>query len=157
MAQWFVTEVAKAVTYGLDEFRNEIIRISKDAGQEATGKTYKRIKWRVNSFDDKLEGYIEAPNYFDTLQRGRGPGKVPANMPQIITDWAMAKGLRFENAAALARFARATAWKIRKEGSRRYRTRDYLDLTQTPMEHFNERVTEAVNVAFYEMTEDLLL
>ncbi len=157
MAQWFVTEVAKAVTYGLDEFRSEIIRISKDAGQEASGKTYKRIKWAVNSFDDKLEGYIEAPNYFDTLQRGRGPGKVPANMPQIITDWAMAKGLRFADAKDLQRFARAVAWKIRKEGSRRYRTRDYLDLTETPMERFNERVAEAVDLAFYKMTEDLLV
>lgn len=78
---------------GLTQMRDEIIRASQDAGQEASGRTYAQITVQTGREGETVWGSIEAPNYFYTLIRGRGPGKIPANLGQIIMEWAKLKGI----------------------------------------------------------------
>ena len=80
---------------GLTQMRDEIIRASQDAGQEASGRTYAQITVQTGREGETVWGTIEAPNYFYTLIRGRGPGKIPANLGQIIMEWAKLKGIKF--------------------------------------------------------------
>ena len=82
---------------GLTQMRDEIIRASQDAGQEASGRTYAQITVQTGREGETVWGTIEAPNYFYTLIRGRGPGKIPANLGQIIMEWAKLKGITFSD------------------------------------------------------------
>ena len=95
---------------GLTQMRDEIIRASQDAGQEASGRTYAQITVQTGREGETVWGTIEAPNYFYTLIRGRGPGKIPANLGQIIMEWAKLKGITFSDPKDLVRFGNATAW-----------------------------------------------
>lgn len=138
------------LTEGLNKMRDEIIRNSQDAGQEASGETYRRITVEVQDNGTVIEGYILAPSYFYTLIRGRGPGGIPANLPQILVEWARAKGISFSTPEELVRFANATAWKIKREGSELYRNHLYVDLVDTPAKDFEQwlekQIDETVNV-----------
>lgn len=114
---------------GLDRFVAEVIQRSRNAEQEASGKTYRSISVKV----DGSHGEVWAPNYLYTLADGRGPGKVPYNFGDILLDWAKYKGISFPSPVAARRWANAVAWKIRKQGSRLFRQRKHLDLFDTPL------------------------
>ena len=121
----------------LEQMRAEVIERSRSAGQEATGKTYQRITVEVQEQGSGVfEGAILAPEYFSTLLRGRGPGKIPSNFAEMILDWARAKGLQFSTPQDMVRFSRAVAYKIATEGSELYRNHLYVDLIDTPAKDF---------------------
>lgn len=130
----------------LDTMKDNIIKQSEQAGQRASGRTYRNMYAEVREESQTLRGDIYAPAYFYTLIRGRGPGKIPANLPQILLDWVKNKGLSFGNQKEMIKFANATAWKIRKEGSELYRNYLYVDLVGTPQRIFEESMQELINV-----------
>ena len=103
---------------GLDRFVSEVIQRSRNAGQEASGKTYRSISVKVDLY---------------TLADGRGPGKVPYNFGDILLDWAKYKGISFPSPVAARRWANSVAWKIRRQGNTMYRQRKHLDLFDTPL------------------------
>jgi hypothetical protein len=110
--------------------------------QEASGRTYAQITVQTGREGETVWGSIEAPNYFYTLIRGRGPGKIPANLGQIIMEWAKLKGITFSDPKDLVRFGNATAWKIKREGSELYRNHIYVDLVDTPSDNFEEYLSQ---------------
>lgn len=126
------------LTEGLDKLRLDIIAASEAAGQRASGHTYDNITVEVSQSGELVEGAIWAPDYFYTLIRGRGPGGAPANMAEIIMEWAGYKGISFSSPEELLRFANAVAWKIRREGSELYRNHLYIDIVDTPVRVFEE-------------------
>ncbi len=126
----------------------DIIRASEAAGQRASGQTYSKITREVIESPDEVTGSVFAPEYFYTLIRGRGPGKVPVNMAQIIAEWAQYKGIGFSTPEELLRFANAVAWKIRKEGSQLYRNHLYIDIIDTPVRVFEEKLGTFIETAF---------
>lgn len=138
-------ELQQAITDGLLAMRQEIIRKSQDEGQEASGQTYRNIVVKVEGNEFTIEGSITAPVYFHTLLRGRGPGKVPVELPQILMEWAKVKGITFEDPRDLVRFANATAWKIRREGSKLYRDHTYVDLVSEAQEHFEQMLEKEID------------
>lgn len=140
-----VTQLQQTIGDGLLKMRQEIIRKSQDAGQEASGKTYQKIIVEVKGNDLSVEGSITAPVYFHTLLRGRGPGKVPANLPDILMEWARVKGITFEDPRELVRFANATAWKIRLEGSKLFRDHGYIDLTSEAQSDFEQMLEKELD------------
>ena len=119
---------------GLTLLKEDIIQASIDAGQKALGHTYKNI----NVYVSNNYGAISAPIYFYTLIRGRGAGKIPANFGDIIKKWADYKGITFGSLTDLNRFAYFVGKKMREEGSRLYRDNSYLDITDTPIQKFEE-------------------
>lgn len=125
--------------------RQEIIRKSQDAGQEASGETYRRIVVEVDGDEFTIEGSITAPVYFHTLLRGRGPGKVPVELPQILMEWAKVKGITFEDPRDLVRFANAVTWKMRREGSKLFRDHRYIDLVSDAQKHFEQMLDKELD------------
>lgn len=114
---------------GLERFVSEVIQRSRNAGQEASGKTYRSISVKV----DGSHGEVWAPNYLYTLADGRGPGKVPYNFGDILIEWAKYKGISFLSPVAARRWANAVAWKIRRQGSMLFRQRKHIDLFDTSL------------------------
>lgn len=132
------------LTQLLQELIQEIIAASRAAGQEASGRTYEQITEDVHTQGDTTIGEVWAPGYFNTLIRGRGPGPIPMDMEQIIMDWAGYKGLTFQSIEDLNRFARAVAWTIRRDGSELYRNHLYVDIVDTPVRNFEEKLGRAI-------------
>lgn len=146
--------VEQVIQEGLLQMREEIIRASQDAGQEASGRTYANITVQTETEGDTIWGTIEAPNYFYTLIRGRGPGKIPANLGQIIVEWAKLKGITFSDPEDLVRFGNATAWKIKREGSELYRNHIYVDLVDTPADNFEQYLQQHLDKAMQVLIEE---
>nr|DAN26492.1 MAG TPA: hypothetical protein [Caudoviricetes sp.] len=136
--------IEKMLHDGLEKMREGIISKSREAGQEASGKTYASITVETNKDGETIVGAIYAPNYFHTLLVGRGPGKVPANMGQLIMEWAAAKGITFQTPKDAVRFGNAVAWKIRREGSELYRNHLYVDIIDTPAKEFEEWLNKRI-------------
>ncbi len=124
---------------------NDIIAASETAGQRASGRTYDSIEVRTQRVGEAVNGQVLVPSYFYTLIRGRGPGKVPANMAEIIMEWAGYKGITFSTPEELLRFGNAVAWKIRREGSELYRNHLYIDIVDTPIRLFEERLSQYID------------
>lgn len=138
-------ELANIVGEELEQLIEDIIRFSRNAGQEASGQTYQNIKDHVDKGTDYVKGSVTAPVYFSTLIRGRGPAHIPANLPELIAEWAQYKGITFQTPEDALRFARATAWKIRREGSELYRNHLYIDIVDTPIKMFEERLKSRID------------
>lgn len=136
---------------GLDNLVRDIIRASEAAGQRASGKTYDNIDVELYTAGELVRGGVNAPSYFYTLIRGRGAGAVPANMVDIIKEWAEHKNISFETPEDLLRFSRAVAWKIRREGTEIFRNHLYVDIVDTPVRLFEEwldsKLDEVMDVA----------
>lgn len=139
------SQLQNAIADGLLNMRQEIIRKSQDAGQEASGETYRRIVVEVDGDEFTIEGSITAPVYFHTLLRGRGPGKVPVGLPQILMEWAKVKGITFEDPRDLVRFANAVTWKMRREGSKLFRDHRYIDLVSDAQKHFEQMLDKELD------------
>lgn len=123
---------------GLNQLVSNIILASEEAGQRASGKTYSQIRPETLTVGEYVQGSVYAPSYFYTLIRGRGPGNIPANMADIIIEWAGYKGISFATPQEMLRFGNAVAWKIRREGSELYRNHLYIDIVDTPIRVFEE-------------------
>lgn len=137
--------LSDAITRGIIQLREDIIRASEAAGQRASGRTYDRITTVIEQSGTLIKGEIWAPEYFYTLIRGRGPGKVPANMVDIIQDWAGYKGITFNTPEEQLRFANAVAYNIRKDGSQLYRNHLYVDIVDTPVAMFEAEVEKELD------------
>lgn len=61
---------------------------------------------------------ITANSYYDYAEKGRGPGKVPYNFEDIVSAWAVGRGIRPPD---LMKFASAVKWRTIKDGSYLYR------------------------------------
>lgn len=133
-----MTELEEILATGLYQLIVDIIAASEAHGQRASGRTYDLISQEVERYGSLVSGSVYAPAYFYTLIRGRGPGAVPVDMPEIIMEWAGYKGISFSDPKDFVRFANAVAWKIRREGTRMFRNGEYLDIIETPIKQFEE-------------------
>ena len=139
-----MSQFEQILTEGLTQLREDIIQSSKDAGQEASGRTYENITQEVRD----NAGAVYAPSYFHVLLRGRGAGKIPANMVDLIKDWATNKGITFSDEKQFLRFCRAVAFTIKREGSELYRNHMYVDIIDTPVRKFEEQLDARITGLF---------
>lgn len=102
----------------------------------ASGRTSASLKVERYSGGVRLvsRGSNIAP--FETVQFGRGAGRVPAGFYYILKQWSRDKGLVFDRESKRSTFAYFLSRKIAREGTGRHRTPD--DQVYTPA------VTEAV-------------
>lgn len=140
-----MNELEEILAAGLSQLVVDIIAASEAHGQKASGRTYEMIAQEVNRTGELVEGSVTAPPHFFTLIRGRGPGKVPVDMTEIIMEWAGYKGITFSEPQELVRFANAVAWKIRREGTQMYRRGEYLDIIETPIRQFEEWLSSMID------------
>ena len=131
----------------LTQCRLDIINASKQAGQKASGDTYKEILVEnLTPFSGELVG----PGYVGVLATGRKGGKIPYNFDKIIEEWARDKGIQYDTQEEFEKFAQAVAWKIRKQGTKLYEEKQGEQLKQIfeiPINECVERISKRIAIA----------
>lgn len=130
----------------LDQLRADIIIRHEKAGQVASGRTRDALEVKVT---DLTSGQLLGPAYSGVLEKGRKEGGVPKDFIDILKRWAAAKGITFSDEKQLTRWANAVKWKIIREGSKLYRSRQTEDIFTTPYESFGDRLYGRI-AAYYE-------
>lgn len=118
----------------LNEVRDEIKQNISSTGSTASGRTADSMEIEVSGTTGRLTGR----QAFFTLERGRGPGRIPGNMIEIIKQWALDKGINIspipyirqasdkwqpkytEKERGLNAFAGAVAFNIANKGTQLY-------------------------------------
>jgi hypothetical protein len=129
----------------LENLLRDIVERHERAGQVASGRTRASFEVVVSGLRGSLMG-----NKFPTpvLETGRKAGKTPHNFQSIIKEWIVAKGLKFHDEKQLNRWASAIAWKIRREGTKLYRSGGREDIFETAIADFRERLAERIATLF---------
>lgn len=73
----------------LEEVRDEIKQNISSTGSTASGRTADSMEIEVTG----TSGILTGRQAFWTLERGRGPGRIPGNMIEIIKQWTLDKGI----------------------------------------------------------------
>lgn len=132
----------------LEALRSEIITFHERAGQVASGKTKDSFSIETQNFSGQLLG----ASYAGVLEQGRKPGAVPRYFLDIIKRWAIVKGISISDEKQFNRWANAVKWKIIKEGTKLYRSKQTLDIFTTPIANFESRLMDRTALYFKEET-----
>lgn len=126
--------IQNLIRSALEEVRDEIKQNISSTGSIASGKTAESMEIEVTEKSGRLTGR----QAFFTLERGRGPGKIPSDMKSIIRQWALDKGISIspipyirqasdkwqpkysEQERGLNAFAGAVAFNIANKGTQLY-------------------------------------
>lgn len=151
--------------YITDEINNcatNIARRLDETGTTASGKTRDSIRVEVGENIYTIFGR----SYFGTVETGRGSGKVPGNMTDIIKEWAIAKKIGLDPIAyirkpsdkwqpkytpeqrALNAFAGAVSHKIATEGGKLYRDGGRADIYSEEIRATMERIVKNVGAIY---------
>lgn len=114
--------VSNTIAGILTQARDEIRANMQTQNINASGRTSSALQVRQNGSRIELVKVAGENAPFQTLQYGRGGGKVPAGFYYIIKQWTRDKGLSFANETERGTFAYFTARKIAREGTRRHET-----------------------------------
>ena len=131
----------------LENLRQDIINRQQVSGEWASGKTAAGYEVAAEHMHGWLGGY----SYAGVLETGRKPGKVPVYFKEIIRRWIEAKGLTPKDGESIDRMASSIAWVIHKEGTRLHRNGYRVDIFDTPMKDFSERL--ASRMALFYLTQ----
>jgi hypothetical protein len=134
--------IQEILTKNIDKCRLEIIDRHTKAGQKASGKTARSFKVKVKDYVGQLLG----AEWAGTLQYGRKAGKVPFDFKRIIISWAKAKVISFANVTEANKFAWFMTWKIKREGTKRFKNNE--DIFTTPIKNLTENLTKEIG-AYY--------
>lgn len=81
----------------------------------------------------------------ETIEIGRGGGKVPRGFYYLIKQWSRDKGIQFGSESERQRFAYFTARKITREGTRRHTT--HVDVYSTPVNKAVDMLRKNIGIA----------
>ena len=141
--------VKEILTDEFGKLRDDIIQHQKDAGAWASGNTAAGYEIAVES---EFHGWMGGYSYVGVLEKGRKPGKVPVYFKEIIKRWIRAKGLQPRNGESLDRMAASIAWVIHKEGTVLHRNGYKVDIFETPLSDFSERVANRIATFWTQQT-----
>ncbi len=138
----------------LEAIKTGIAERMSQYGRNASGRSVASLV--VETTDEG--GSLEGSSSFLVMERGRGPGEVPADFTSIIRDWIVAKGISYrdlvpENGTpqqGLARLSGAIAYSIMKKGTKLYRDHRYnsiySDLIDKELEQLEKECTAVFEV-----------
>lgn len=140
------TTIKDIIQQHLETVRTGIVQRMQQRGRMASGKSAASLAITVS----EAGGYLEGSKSFLSMERGRGPGKVPKNFTSIIKDWIIAKGISYQGLIpkngnqeqGAMRLAGAIAHTIITKGTRLYRDNGSNDIYT---ELLNEEVTKMAN------------
>ena len=128
------------LTEELNTLSNDISRRIETSGAAASGATQKSLEVEVNG----VVGFLKGASHIGVLKGGRKPGKVPRDFIDILKRWAQAKGLSFQDEKQFDLWANAVKWKIIREGTKLYQSKQTQDIFDTPIADFEKRLTERI-------------
>ena len=129
----------------LNDLKDNIISRHIAAGQVASGRTKAGFEIKMLT---PLHGQLWGYSYSGVLEQGRRGGKIPKEFRLIIERWAIAKGITFSSEADRSRFAYFVAQKIRREGTKLYRTGGSIDIFSSAIEEMKETLTKELGVTY---------
>ena len=130
----------------LEQLKKDIIQRQKDSGAMASGKT--AAGYEVVA-EGELHGQLKGYSYVGVLEVGRKPGKVPMYFKEIIKRWIISKGLQYQDDKDLNRMAASIAWVIHKEGTTLHRNGYKVDIFDTPLKDFTNRINEKISMFYH--------
>ena len=106
----------------------------------ANGNLSRSLEPNINLNNDSARLQILANDYWDYAMEGRGPGGVPNNFTDILTEWVSKRNIQVDDTR---RFVNNVKWKTIREGSYIYRhpeeRRDFLSgVLDEPISKFQE-------------------
>lgn len=127
-----MADVNSLLKQHLENIKTKIAQKMASEGRNATGRSVASLKVEVGDGHATLWG----SKSFLVMERGRGPGPIPAGFTEIIMQWAKAKGISVQAKAnqpsdkdtVLRSFAGAVAYNIMKKGTKLYRDKRYNDI-----------------------------
>lgn len=138
--------IADIIKEELEQLKQDIVFRHTQAGQVASGKTRDSFEVVIES---ETSGVLLGNSYVGVLEYGRKPGKVPYDFKDILKRWAVAKGITFSSETDFNRWAYFVAQKIRKEGTKLYRSGIKEDIFETSINQFSDRLSSRIS-AFME-------
>lgn len=128
----------------IDQLADEIIaNIRKNMGSYGLGdgNLAKSLEPNINLNNDSARLQILANDYWDYAMEGRGPGGVPNNFTDILSQWVQDRNIQVDDTR---QFVNNVKWKTIREGSYLYRHpeehRDFLsDVLDEPLSKFQEK------------------
>lgn len=117
------------------------------ARRKSSGKTAATLQVVAGDMGGSLFG----ASHLLSLERGRGPGKIPYGFVDIIKEWIQAKGLSVSSRtpsaspeSALRSMAGAIAYNIMKKGTTQFQKGRYDDIYTTAIEEETRLLSDEV-------------
>ena len=136
-------EVNKLLTLHLGNIKVGIAQRMAALGRMSSGRSVASLEVEVKD----SEGVLSGEKQWETMQRGRGPGKVPSNFREIIKNWVRTKGINIQprkgqsQKQAIESFSYLVTRNIMQKGTKLYRDKGYNDIYDTLLEEELEKLS----------------
>lgn len=136
-------EVNKLLTFHLGNIKVGIAQRMAALGRMSSGRSVASLQIEVKDSKGNLSG----DKQWETMQRGRRPGKVPSNFREIIKNWVRAKGINIQprigqsQNQAIESFSYLVTRSIMQKGTKLYRDKGYNDIYDTLLEEEIKKLT----------------
>lgn len=143
-------KVNKLLTLHLGNIKVGISQRMTSLGRSASGSSVASLEVEV----DNGEGILSGGKQWETMQRGRGPGKVPSNFREVIKNWVRAKGISVQprgkqtQEQAIESFSYLVTRNIMQKGTKLYRDKGYNDIYDTLLEEEIEKLSAETSSVF---------
>lgn len=137
-------EVNKLLTFHLGNIKVGIAQRMAALGRMSSGRSVASLQIEVKDSKGNLSG----DKQWETMQRGRRPGKVPSNFREIIKNWVRAKGINIQprigqsQKQAIESFSYLVTRNIMQKGTKLYRDKGYNDIYDTLLEEEIKKLTD---------------
>lgn len=132
---------------------NVIVHIQDNldsTGTTASGKTKDSLRYEIDGDEFSQSLKIYGRQYFQGVEEGRGPGRVPYKFQDILYDWAQAKGI-LANFGDTERKQRSVLYmvgkSIKENGTRLYQDGGRLDIYSNVLNEELPKLED--NVSFF--------
>lgn len=136
-------EVNKLLTFHLGNIKVGIAQRMAALGRMSSGRSVASLQIEVKDSKGNLSG----DKQWETMQRGRRPGKVPSNFREIIKNWVRVKGINIQprigqsQKQAIESFSYLVTRNIMQKGTKLYRDKGYNDIYDTLLEEEIKKLT----------------
>lgn len=128
----------------------------QNQGINASGNLSNSLEYVITNEGDGTHIQILADPYFFYAEHGRRAGKIPYNFVDILEEWVADKGIAVPSGLTARKFASAIAWKIKRYGSLRYRTKSPADVVQPVADEMIPRLNDILeNRVMYYVNDNL--
>lgn len=136
-------EVDRLLTLHLGNIKVRIAQRMAALGRISSGRSVASLQIEVKDSKGNLSG----DKQWETMQRGRRPGKVPSNFREIIKNWVRAKGINIQprigqsQKQAIESFSYLVTRNIMQKGTKLYRDKGYNDIYDTLLDEEIKKLT----------------
>lgn len=110
----------------------------------ASGRTWNSLEPYARVTGSFLEVGLSSslPIVVQSLETGRGRGKIPMDFDKILYDWSIAKGIGFSSTRERMKFSRGLAFKIMRDGTVQFRAGRNTDIFTDTKPTYDKKITD---------------